>query len=330
VPIDYFWHIVLIKVVLTFKVLMEKEGIMEQTTTEKNFASILSNQMADAVEHASSALVLVNGRQGRPASGIVYAQDLVLTADHVLEREEDLTIETHDQRTLPAQFAGRDLGTDLAVLRVANLELSPAVSSTEQARVGQLVLAVGRSANEGPMASVGIVSAVGGPIRMPQGATLERYIRTDAIPYPGFSGGPLIDIQGAVLGITTTGLVSSATLAIPAHIAWSIAEILAQQGFIKRGYLGISSQLVQLPEAQRAGRTEDHGLLIVQVDENSPAQKGGLLLGDILVTLDNHPLKDAEDLRSLLSGDRVGKTIPLEVIRGGKLQTLQVTVGQRS
>src|SRR5713101_9380194 len=105
---------------------------MEQTTTEKNIASILSNQMADAVEHVSSALVLVNGRQGRPASGIVYAQDLVLTADHVLEREEDLTIETHDQRTLPAQFAGRDLGTDLAVLRVANLGLIPAVTSTDQ------------------------------------------------------------------------------------------------------------------------------------------------------------------------------------------------------
>ncbi len=245
---------------------------MEQTTTEKNIASILSNQMADAVEGVSPALVLVNGRQGRPASGIVYAQDLVLTADHVLEREEDLTIEIHDQRTLQAQFAGRDLGTDLAVLRVANLGLSPAVKSTDQARVGQLVLAVGRSANEGPMASVGIVSAVGGPIRMPQGATLERYIRTDAIPYPGFSGGPLIDTQGAVLGITTTGLVNSATLAIPSDIAWGIAETLAQQGFIKRGYLGISSQLVQLPEAQRAGRTEDHGLLIVQVDEGSPAQ----------------------------------------------------------
>jgi S1-C subfamily serine protease len=303
---------------------------MEQTTTDKNLLSTISNQMADAVERVSPALVLVNGRQGRPASGIVYAQNLVLTADHVLEREENLTIETHDQRTLPAQFAGRDLATDLAVLRVADLGLNPAVSSTEPARVGQLVLAAGRSTNEGPMASIGIVSAVGGPLRMARGATLERYIRTDAIPYPGFSGGPLIDTEGAVLGITTTGLLNSATLAIPAAIAWGIAETLAQQGFIKRGYLGISSQLVQLPEAQRANRTEEYGLLIVQVDADSPAQKGGLMLGDILITLDKHPLKDAEDLRSLLTGDRVGKAIPLEVIRGGKLQTLQVTVGQRS
>ena len=303
---------------------------MEQIATESNLLSTFSNQMADAVERVAPALVLVSGRQGRAASGVVYAQDLVLTADHVLEREEDLSIQTHDNRTLPAQFAGRDLATDLAVLRVANLGLQAAAAASEPARVGQLVLAVGRSENEGPMASVGIVSAVGGPLRMARGATLERYIRTDAIPYPGFSGGPLINTQGEVLGITTTGLVNSATLAIPTAIAWGIAETLAQQGFIKRGYLGISSQLVQLPEAQRAGKTQEHGLLIVQVDENSPAQKGGLILGDILIELDGQALKDAEDLRALLTGDRVDKTIPLEVIRGGKLQTLQVTIGQRS
>ncbi|HEX3640975.1 MAG TPA: S1C family serine protease [Ktedonobacteraceae bacterium] len=303
---------------------------MDQTTPEINLLRTLSSQMADAVERVSSALVLVNGRPWRPGSGIVYAQDLVLTADHVLEREEDLTIVTHDERTLPAQFAGRDLATDLAVLRVANLGVVPAVTSTEPERVGQLVLAVGRSANDGPIASSGIVSVVGGPLRTARGVMVERYIRTDAMPYPGFSGGALIDTQGAVLGITTTGLVNSATLAIPATIAWGIAEALAKQGFIKRGYLGISSQLVQLPQAQRAGRSQEHGLLIVQVDEKSPAQKGGLLLGDILVAIDGRLLKDTEDLRSSLTGDRVGKTIPIEVIRGGTLQTLQVTVGQRS
>src|SRR6266699_1267114 len=259
---------------------------MEPTTDTTQLLRALSNQMADAVERISQALVLVNGRQRQPASGIIYAPDLVLTADHVLEREEDLTVQSHDGRTLPAQFVGRDLATDLAVLRVANLGDTIAVAAEEQARVGQLTLAVGQTPGDGPMASVGIVSTVGGPLRTGRGVALERYIRTDAIPYPGFSGGPLIDAQGAVLGITTTGLVNSATLAIPSDIAWGIAETLAQQGFIKRGYLGISSQLVQLPEAQRDGRTEDHGLLIVQVDEGSPAQKGGLLLGDILVTLD--------------------------------------------
>src|SRR6266851_4670452 len=176
--------------------LEEKKALtMEQIATESNLLSTFSNQMADAVE-----------------------------------REEDLSIQTHDNRTLPAQFAGRDLATDLAVLRVANLGLQAAAAASEPARVGQLVLAVGRSENEGPMASVGIVSAVGGPLRMARGATLERYIRTDAIPYPGFSGGPLINTQGEVLGITTTGLVNSATLAIPTAIAWGIAETLRRQG----------------------------------------------------------------------------------------------------
>jgi len=290
---------------------------------------MLSNQMADAVERIGTALVLVNGRQRQPASGVVYGQDLVLTADHVLEREDDLTIQTHDKRTLPAQFVGRDLATDLAVLRVANLGLDAATTSEETARVGQMVIAVGRTSNDGPMASSGVVSIIGGPLRTGRGVTLERYIRTDATPYPGFSGGPLIDMQGAVIGVLTTGLVNGIALAIPIDIAKNIADTLVKQGYIKRGYLGISSQLVRLPDAQRAGRTQEYGLLIVKVDENSPAQKGGLMLGDILVALDGHAITDSEDLQVLLTGDRVGKAIPIDVIRGNALQTLQVTVGQR-
>jgi len=304
---------------------------MEQTTNQNDthVLRLLSNQMADAVEKVSLSLVMVNGRQRQPASGVVYATDLILTADHILEREEDLTIQTHDARTLAAQFVGRDTSTDLAVLRVTDLGLSTATAATEPARVGQLVLAVGRSSGEGPMASAGIVSAIGGPLRTGRGATLERYIRTDATPYPGFSGGPLIDVQGGVLGIITTGLVNGIALAVPASIAWVIAETLAQQGYIKRGYLGISSQLVNLPPAQRGGRTQEHGLLIVKVDDDSPAQKGGLMLGDILVGLDRNVVDDSEDLQTVLTNNRVGKTIPVEVIRGNTLHTLQVTVGQR-
>ena len=303
---------------------------MEQTTTSANSLRSLSNQMADAVEHISTALVQVNGRQRQPASGIVHANDLVITADHVLEREEDITIQTHDQRTLPAQFVGRDIASDLAVLRVSNLNINPATLASTEARVGQLILTIGRSNSEGPMASVGIVSAIGGPLRTGRGATLERYIRTDATPYPGFSGGPLIDLDGSVIGVLTTGLANGVALAIPANIAKSIADTLATQGYIKRGYLGISSQLVHVPTGQRAGREQEHGLLIVKVEENSPAQRGGIMIGDILVMLDGHTIKDSEDLQIVLAGDHVGKTIPVEVIRGNAVQTLQVTVGQRN
>ncbi len=300
---------------------------MEQTTTSP--LRSLSNQMADAVEQVSPALVLVDGRPRQPGSGVIYAHDLILTAAHVLEREADITIQAHDKRTLPAQFVGRDLASDLALLRVKDLNGTPALGVNEDARVGQLIMTVGRSNSEGPMASVGIVSAVGGPLRTNQGIALERYIRTDATPYPGFSGGALIDLNGTVVGILTTGLASGVALAVPTTIAKSIAETLAKQGYIKRGYLGISSQLVDLPTGQRGGREQEHGLLIVKVEENSPAQKGGVLLGDILVTLAGHAIKDSEDLHIVLAGDSVGKTIPVEVIRGNAFQTLQVTVEQR-
>ncbi|MDQ2884608.1 MAG: S1C family serine protease [Chloroflexota bacterium] len=302
---------------------------MTQTTDTTSLLRALSNQMADAVERVTPSLVIVNGRQRQPASGLIYGPDLVLTADHVLEREEDLTIQTHDNRTLPAQFVGRDLGTDLALLRVANLGLAPAQATTEPVRVGQLVLAVGRTPGDGPMASTGVVSTVGGPLRTGRGTILERYIRTDATPYPGFSGGPLIDAQGDVVGILTTGLVNGVALAIPMDIAKGIADTLAKQGYIKRGYLGISSQLVELPVSQRAGRNQEHGLLIVKVDESSPAQQGGVLVGDIVVALDGHSINDSEELQLLLVGDRVGRAVPVEVMRGNTLQTLSVTIGQR-
>ncbi len=299
-------------------------------TANLSLVSSLSNGLADAVERIAQSLVLVNGRQRQPASGLVFAPNLVLTADHVLEREDDLTIQTNDKSVLPAQFVGRDLSTDLAVLRVPGLTAPAATVAAHGPRVGQMVLAVGRPSSEGPMASFGIISATGGPLRTRQGVTLERYIQTDAVPYPGFSGGSLVTLEGEVLGIISTAIVSSVALAIPTSQAWPVAQALAQQGFIKRGYLGLSSQPVQLPTAQRAGREQEHGLLVVKVEENSPAHQGGILVGDILVTLDGQPAAEAEDIQALLTGERVGKTVAAEIVRGGTLQTLQITIGQRN
>src|SRR3712207_5407153 len=186
----------------------------------------LSEQMADAVDRVAQSTVLVNGRQRFPASGIVIAPDLVLTADHVVERDEDISIMTHDGSEAAAQLVGRDAATDLAVLRVNNASLQSAAQADRPARVGQLVLAVGRPTSDGPMASLGIVGAIIGPWRSRRGGMLERVIRTDAIPYPGFSGGPLIGIDGTVLGMTTTGMSNGPALAIPTDIAWRIAQTL--------------------------------------------------------------------------------------------------------
>ena len=288
----------------------------------------VSDQMADAVERVGPAIVQVNGRPRRPASGVVYAPTLVLAADHAVEREDDLTVETAAGAALPAQVAGRDPASDLIVLRVPGLGAEVARQAATPARVGQFVLAVGRPGGRELMASIGIVSATGGPART-RGGLLEQYIRTDATPYPGFSGGALIDVRGAVLGILTTGLTGGAALAVPAALAWGLAETLARQGHVPRGWLGIGSQPVRIPAGQRGGRAHERGLLVVELVPESPAARGGLLLGDILVAVDGRPVEDGEALQALLGRERVGRAIAVQVLRGGTPLALDVTVGQR-
>jgi len=302
---------------------------MENRTGDASALSVLSEGMADAVEKVGPAVVQVNGRRRRAASGVVYATGKVLTASHVLEREEDLSVVTHDGRTLEARFVGRDPSTDLAVLEVAELGEAVAEPAAKEVRVGQISLAVARPTREGIRASFGVVSAVGGPLRAGRGTRLEKYIQTDATPYPGFSGGPLIDAGGAVLGITALGLARGVAFAVPSGVAWRVAGALSERGSVKRGYLGILSQPVRLPAAQRVGLDQRGGLLVVGVEDGSPAGKGGMLLGDILVSLDATPVTETDELQALLTGDRVGREVPVGVVRGGELQTLGVTVGER-
>jgi serine protease DegQ len=316
----------------------DQEETMENQTSDASEAntasalSMLSENMADAVELIGPSVVQVNGRRRRAASGVIYAAGKVLTASHVLEREEDLSVVTHDGHTLEARFGGRDPSTDLAVLEVP--ELGNGVVAEPVAggvRVGQISLAVARPGREGLIrASFGVVSAVGGPLRTGRGARLERYFQTDVTPYPGFSGGPLINAEGEVLGITALGLARGVALAVPSEVAWRVAGSLEERGSVKRGYLGILSQPIHLPRAQSAGLGEGRGgLLVVGVEDGSPAGKGGMLLGDILVSLDNTPVADTEELQALLTGGRVGREVEVGVVRGGELQTLRVTVGER-
>ncbi len=302
---------------------------MENRASGASALGVLSEGMADAVEKIGPSVVQVNGRRRRPASGVVYADRKVLTASHVVEREEDLSVVTHDGRTLEARFVGRDPANDLAVLEVADPVETVAEPAAGGVRVGQISLAVARPNREGIRASFGVVSSVGGPLRTGRGTRLERYVQTDATPYPGFSGGPLINAEGDVLGITTLGFARGVALAVPAAVAWEVSGTLAERGSVKRGYLGILSQPVSLPAAQRMGLEAGGGLLVVGVDENSPAGKGGVLVGDILVSLDATTVAHTEELLALLTGDKVGREVPVEVVRGGEQKTLRVTVGER-
>ena len=296
-----------------------------------NLLAALSESMANAVEKAGAATVLVDGRRRMPASGIAFAADLVLTADHVIERDEDIPVGLPDGSQLAARLAGRDPGSDLAVLRLPSAVAALAETAPQEARIGQLVLALGRPTPEGIQASLGVISAVGGPVRTGRGGLLERYLRTDAIPYPGFSGGPLVDTAGRVVGLNTSGLARGASLAIPAGLAWQIAESLARHGSVRRGYLGVRSQPVAIPAAQQKalGRQQASGLLLVSVEENSPAEAGGLMVGDILTGLAGQPLTDPDELLARLTGEVVGQATPVEVLRGGQPTLITVTIGER-
>lgn len=291
----------------------------------------LSDALADAAEKAGKATVLVNARRRMPASGIAYASDLILTADHVVEREDGIKVILADGAEVSARVVGRDAGTDLAVLKLERAAEAVAEATKSPARLGQIALALGRPSPEGIEASLGTVSAIGGPIRTGRGGMLERYLRTDSISYPGFSGGPLVAADGTILGLNTSGLANSAAVTIPADIAWSIAGTLVQHGRMKRGYLGIRSQTVDIPEASQKAlkREQATGLLIVGVENGSPAAKGGLIVGDILIGVAGEPVLHHDELFTRLNGDMVGKSTPIDLIRGGQPQTLNVVIGEK-
>jgi S1-C subfamily serine protease len=298
---------------------------------ENNPLMALSEAMTEAVATAGRSTVLVNARRRFPASGVSFAPDLVLTADHVIEREDDITVGLPDGKELSASLAGRDPGCDLAVLRLSQPLAISAEPVSVEGRVGQLAIALGRPTPEGIQASLGIISAIGGPVRTGRGGLLERYLTTDATPYPGFSGGPLIDAGGRILGINTSGLVRGTSLAIPASLAWQTGEMLVKHGHIHRGYLGIRSQPVELPAvSQKAlGRQQLTGLLLVGIEEDSPAVAGGLMIGDILVGLAGEPIADPDELLTKLTGDLVGNPTQVEVLRGGQPLSVTVIVGDR-
>src|SRR5688500_1171977 len=230
----------------------------------------ISDALADAGEKDGKAPVWVNARRRMPASGIVYAPDLILTADHVVEREEGIKVILADGAEVSAQVAGRDAGSDLAVLKLERAAGAIAEVTKSPARLGQIALALGRPSAEGIEASLGTVSAIGGPIRTGSGGMLERYLRTDSISYPGFSGGPLVAADGTILGLNTSGLGNGAAITVPADIAWRIADTLVKHGRIKRGYLGIRSQAVDIPEASQKTlqREQAAGLLIMGVEKD--------------------------------------------------------------
>ena len=303
-----------------------------QQETGADVLGVFSDSLADAVEHAGRSIVRVDARRRQSASGVIWSADgLVLTADHVLERDEDLTVRLADGRSAGARIVGRDPGTDLALLK-ADANGSTPIQQGGAPRIGALALLVARP--DGQLAtSIGVVSALGGPARTMRGGRLEGFIRTDATFYPGFSGGPLVDTSGRMIGLATSyfGQGQGSGLVIPLETVRRVTTALQSHGRVRRGFLGLSSQPVALPEALRGrmGTQQESGLLVVGVEPGGPSEQAGLMIGDVLVALGGQPVRNTDDLRDLLGPERVGQATPARVIRGGEPRDLTVTIGER-
>lgn len=305
---------------------------MTASTQEAGVLLGLSNDLAGAVERSGRSIVGVKARQHTPSSGVHWRQGIIVAAAHTIERDQDISVILPDGSTKPASLAGGDSGTDLAVLKVEGVTLPTAeVGDAADLKVGQIVLAVARPGEDGLSATMGAVSTVGGPWRTWSGGRLDAFIRPDLTLYPGFSGGPLVDASGRVAGLNTSGLSRSGAVTIPASTVNRVVEQLLTRGRIARGYLGLGMQPVRIPESlrQSLGLSSDAGLIVVSVEPDAPAEKAGILVGDILVSLDGKPVTDPRDVQSLLDSESVGKTLQAVLIRGGERKEISVTVGER-
>lgn len=295
--------------------------------------SQLSSDLEQAVATAARSTVLVDARRRLPASGIVWSADgVIVAASHTIEREDQITVGLPDGKEIAATLAGRDAGSDIAVLRADASGLEPAArADSEGAAVGRLALAVARPSHEGPMASLGVISALGGAWRTRGGSQVDAYLRTDATLYPGFSGGPLVDCEGRALGMNTSRYARDDAFAVPLAAAEPIIAALMAHGRLRRAFLGAASQSAQLPEAL-AGKLDGQAqaLLVLSVEDESAAGRAGLIIGDLLVRVEGARIESTDDLQAQLGPDRIDKPTELTVLRGGELVTLSATLSERA
>ena len=289
-----------------------------------------SNELANAVERAGKSVltVLEGGREG--VSGTIWRDRLAITAEHTIRGRDEVTVLLPTGEKIKARIAGRDHGTDIAILEVPTGLTSAPIADESQSHVGHIVLAVGRREADGIAATCGMISAIGGPWRTWQGARVDRWLRLDINPFTGFSGGPIVNAAGETLGMATSGPRRTAVV-IPASTVNRVIDQLRQRGRIARGYLGIGMQPVAFPDAARQslGFPNDRGLLVVAVAPGSPAETAGLLLGDIIVTAQGSSIQNLQALQPFLDSENIGKPIAMEIVRGGQLAILTVTVGEK-
>jgi S1-C subfamily serine protease len=287
-----------------------------------------SDELARISDQAGKSVVCIHAGHRHSASGVLWRDNIVITADHLIRDEEDVPVTLSLEKNTKAKVIGRDAATDLAALRLTETgDLKPATfGGASDLRIGHYVVALGRSRRGNLVASAGIISGLMGSWRTWQGSEIEQFIRPDLTLYPGFSGGPLIDARGQFLGINTGGLRRSTPICIPHTTLGRVCEELTTRGSVARPYLGIAVRPVQVSDRTREelGLGTPYGVLIMQIEPKGPADQAGMLIGDVLVRAGGESIADSEDLLDLLSKKRIGDEIESYVVRGGKLVTLRI------
>lgn len=286
-----------------------------------NELTALSSELAAVVAKAGQSVVAVHARPRFSSSGVFWRPGVLVTAEHSIRREDDITVTLPDGSTVPTTLVGTDPGTDLAVLKVDSQ--APAVTVAQSAAVpGNLALAIGRAQDSGVNATLGIVSAVSGGWRTWRGGRLDGYIRLDLTLYPGSSGALVLNVQGEALGIATPMLSRIAGVAIPAVTIDRVVDQILSGGRVPRGFLGVGLQPVELPDHQK-------GLIVLSLEPGGPAATAGVLVGDVLVSLAGKAVADTDDIQAVLESHAVGQSVPVGVVRGGEPRQIAVVIGEK-
>jgi serine protease DegQ len=285
----------------------------------------LSSQLASAADTAAASIVQVQAHR-RPEAGVVSDTDLVLTRG-VAVHDGVVSVRRGDGQTFEGTVLGRSAGTGLTVVRVPGLGAPPMAVAAEP-RAGHMALAIGRTWSGGLFSALAPVAVVGGPLRTGRTSEIARVIRIGHAPHGALTGGALVDGAGRAFGVITSMAIRGTTVVIPTALAWAAAHEVAAKGGARQGFLGVSSLPVTLPERQRAGGHVG-GLLVTGLADGTPAERAGLLVGDLIVEFDGVSVREPDDLLTLLRGDRVGRAVPLAVVRGGAIVTVTITATDR-
>jgi S1-C subfamily serine protease len=294
-------------------------------TTLGGALAALSNDIAATIEAVAANVVAVEGRDRIGSSGFFLAPNTIVTADHALESDE-IAVIFPDGRSEPARIAGRDAATDIALLSVASAG-PPAFATlaSPDLRVGAIAIAVARDDDGDVSATMGVVGSIGAAWRTWRGGEIDRFVRADVSLYPRFSGSPLVDAAGRLIGMNTWGLSRRQAVVVPAATITRVVDALGTRGRVARGYLGLAMQRIELPAALGGGS----GVIVLGVAPGAPAEAGGFIVGDIITALGGRRIADSDDVQAALDASSVGSQSIAGIVRGGKPLDLTVTIGER-